>query len=91
MIKSFKHKGLKELFETGKSKKVPYEMHKRTLMILDLLDAANEPEGLNVAALQFHELKGNRKGCYALKVTGNYRITFEWDSGAIIVNLEDYH
>ncbi len=91
MIKSFKHKGLKELFETGQSKKIPHIMQKRALMILDVLDATDEPKGMDVSGLDFHGLKGARKACYAVKVTGNYRITFAWDNGAIIVNLEDYH
>ncbi|MGQ0663715.1 MAG: type II toxin-antitoxin system RelE/ParE family toxin [Pseudomonadota bacterium] len=40
----------------------------------------------------FHERKGDRRGTYAMKVTGNWRITFRWQDGAaVLVDLEDYH
>ncbi|MFV0431486.1 MAG: type II toxin-antitoxin system RelE/ParE family toxin [Alphaproteobacteria bacterium] len=94
MIKNFKHKGLKKLFETGLSPKASPELQTRCLIILDLLDTADTadtPDAMNVAGLRFHELKHNRKGCFSVSVTGNYRITFEWDDGATVVDLEDYH
>ena len=41
---------------------------------------------------KFHELKGDRKGTYSITVTGNYRITFQFDGeDATNVDLEDYH
>jgi proteic killer suppression protein len=47
---------------------------------------------MNVPGWHFHELGGDRKGVYSVRVTQNWRITFEWDGeDAIRVDYEDYH
>lgn len=90
-IVGFRHKGLCELYETGRSAKVGKPLHKTALRILDRLNAIAAPGDCR-GVRGFHELKGERKGTYALRVTGNWRITFRWDSGgAADINLEDYH
>jgi proteic killer suppression protein len=46
----------------------------------------------NLPGYKFHPLTGGRKGTYAVTVTGNWRLTFEFDDeGAKNVSLEDYH
>lgn len=61
-------------------------------MILDALDAAAEPQDMNVPGLRFHQLTGSRAGEYSVTVSANWRITFAFDDGdATGVNLEDYH
>jgi proteic killer suppression protein len=56
------------------------------------LDAAKEPDDMSLPGYKFHALKGERKGEYAVSVSGNWRITFDFDGqDAINVNLEDYH
>jgi proteic killer suppression protein len=51
-----------------------------------------KPEDMNLPGLKYHGLSGTRKGTYSVWVSGNWRITFEFDSGdAVNVNLEDYH
>jgi len=60
--------------------------------MLDRLDASRVAEDMNLPGYKFHELTGDRKGTYAVAVTGNWRITFEFDDKrAKNVNLEDYH
>ena len=60
-------------------------------MILDHLDAIVVPEDC-IGVRDFHQLKGKRKGTYAMSVSGNYRITFRWDDGDVVdVDFEDYH
>lgn len=60
--------------------------------MLDRLDAAVKPEDMNIPGYTFHPLLGDRKGTYAVTVTGNWRITYKFDGeDAIDVNLEDYH
>ena len=61
-LKNFRHKGLKELFETGNSKGVPGAMRSRIVRQLDVLDAATSVRGVNVPGYQLHPLKGDRKG-----------------------------
>ncbi len=64
MIKKFKQKKLKDLFENGKSPKIGKNLHKRILLILDILHGAYIPEDVNFPGSKFHGLKGDRKGFY---------------------------
>jgi toxin HigB-1 len=91
VLKTFKHKGLKELFEKGVSRKVNAQQAAKCLRVMDALDASQIPEHMNIPGYRFHGLNTTPKS-YAISVTGNYRITFEWDGiDATKVNLEDYH
>ena len=91
MIKSFQHKGLKQLFEKGSSAKINQQHKAKCLRLLDALDAATLPQEMNIPGFGFHGLEGNQKR-YAVSVSGNYRIKFEWEGeDAIHVLYEDYH
>jgi proteic killer suppression protein len=91
MIKSFKHKGLAELFEQGHSRKVRQDLQLRSLRRLDALDQAELLTDLNVPGFNFHGLQGSPKR-YSIHVNGPWCITFEWEEGnAIQVDLEQYH
>lgn len=92
MICNFRHKGLAELFKTGKSQKVNAALHARALRRLDALDAADEPSALNIPGFNFHALHGYKPTRYSLHVNGPWCITFEWAEGdALRVDLEQYH
>lgn len=92
MIKSFRHKGLKKLFEIGDRRGVLTDLAPRIRRMLDALDATNDLKDLNLPSFDLHELKGDRKGIYAMKVNKNWRITFRFIKGeAHDVDLEDYH
>jgi proteic killer suppression protein len=92
MIRSFKSKALQALWERGRAKGIDPKSLKRIRRILSALHAATKPEDLNLPGFKFHELKGNRKGEYAVTVRANFRIVFEWEEGmAVRVNEEDYH
>ena len=42
--------------------------------------------------LWLHQLAGNRRGVWSIRVSGNWRITFRFEEGeALDVDLEDYH
>lgn len=92
MIASFKHKGLKRLYEDGDRSKLPPELIGRIEDILLVLDAATGPEGMNRPSFRLHPLKGDRKGQWAVTVRANWRILFGFDGGnAIDVDFTDYH
>lgn len=91
MIKSFCHQGLTRFWNSNDKKGLPVKNTAKVARILDMLDTATQPNAMNVIGWDFHELKGRRAGVYAVTVTGNWRITFEWDGGAVRVNIEDYH
>ncbi len=91
MIKSFRHKGLEEVFETGRSARVRHDLKARCLRRLDALNAAARPRDTNIPGFDFHGLKGKPKR-YSVHVNGPWCITFEWKNGhPIKVNLEQYH
>ena len=92
MIQKFKHKGLKRLFESGTSSGVNPQHVNRIRMILALLETAEIIEDMDLPGLELHPLRGNREGTWAVKVSGNWRITFKIKNGdAFDLNYEDYH
>ena len=92
MIKSFKHKGLRELFESGKTKRISVDFSARLLRQMDAINQADAPEELNFPGYGLHELKGEFASFWAVKVNKNWRLTFRFvDGNAVELNLEDYH
>jgi len=93
-IKTFKHKGVEEVFCTGRSRRIGSEFHKRMSLILDAIDGATCAGDLR-GARGFHALSGDRAGSFAVSVSGNWRVTFRFehgDEGGILdVDFEDYH
>lgn len=89
-IIGFKSKALRRLFEDGQHRKIPPQLVNKLIELLDHLEAAKIKQDLNIAG--FHQLKGERKGTFAWKVTANWRLTFKFSGGdAYDVALEDYH
>jgi proteic killer suppression protein len=92
MIKKFKHKGMRKLFESGVVTGIQPQHSTQLRRILALLETADSIEDMDLPGLNLHELKGNRKGTYAVKVTGNWRVTFQIADGDVFdVGYEDYH
>ena len=92
MIRTFRHRGLNRFFTKGERRGIDAKQADRIRRILDRLDAAPRPGDLNVPGFKFHGLSGTRKGTYSVWISGNWRITFEFEAGdAVNVNLEDYH
>lgn len=92
MIRKFKHKGLKKLFETGNTSGIDTQYVTKLRQILALLETAETIEDMDLPGLNLHELKGQRKGTYAVKVIGNWRVTFILNDGEVVdTNYEDYH
>ena len=92
MIKSFKHKGLKQLFEKGIVSGIPAQDAERINDRLQAIDTANEIAELNRQIYKLHPLKGEREGYWSITVRANWRITFQFSNGdAYILNYEDYH
>ena len=87
-----KHKGLRLLFEEDDVRRLHPEWVDKLRRTIAALNAITDPQEMDLPGYGFHELRGNRKGTYALTVTRNWRVTFEWDSeGPYNVDLEDYH
>lgn len=92
MIKSFKHKGLKSLFEKGKTSGVNQDHIKKLRLILTFLNEAHILEDINFPGSDLHRLKGKLKDIWSVKVSGNWRITFRYSEGNVHdVDYQDYH
>jgi proteic killer suppression protein len=92
MIKSFKHKGLEQFFESGITRGIQQSHVKKLRMQLAVLNTAISIEDVDVPGYRLHPLKGDRAGTWSITVNGNWRITFEFTEGNVyIVNYEDYH
>jgi proteic killer suppression protein len=92
VIKSFRHKGLRKLFETGNGAGVQANHRKRLRMQLAALDTAQTIEDMNLPGFALHALKGELRGRWAISVNGNWRLTFEFkDGNAYVLDYEDYH
>ena len=92
MIRSFRHKGLKRLYEDEDSSKLRPDLVDRIVAILTLLDRARTIEAMSNPSLRLHLLKGDLKGYWAVTVRANWRIIFRFESGnAFDVDLVDYH
>lgn len=92
MIRSFKHKGLERFFLTGTKAGVQARHTDRLRLILARLNVSTSPQDMALPGLQLHELRGNRRGTWVVKVSGNWRLTFAFhDVDAIDVDYEDYH
>ncbi len=92
MIRTFKHRGLKRLYERDDHSQVRSTHLDRIEDILARLDVAVVPSDLDLPGYGLHPLKGELKGFWALKVSGNWRIIFRFKDGdAFELNLVDYH
>ncbi len=82
MIKAFSHRGLERFFRDDDLRGINAQHSARIRRLLDRLDVVPAVDDMNLPGLGFHELKGDRKGVYAVKVTGNWRVTFRFEAGA---------
>lgn len=91
-IRSFRHKGLERFFLRGTTAGIQARHAQRLRLILGRLGVSQEPGDMALPGLELHPLRGDRKGTWAVKVSGNWRITFRFVEQDIEdINYEDYH
>ena len=92
MIRSFRHKGLQRFFFDGNKKGIQPKHAEKLADILDLLDATSEIKDMNFPGSDLHPMKGDLRGFWSVKVSGNWRIVFRFDNGDVFdVDYVDYH
>lgn len=92
MIQSFKHKGLRQLFEKGTARGIRADQVAKVENILAVLNRARRPTDMDLPGFGLHRLKGDLKDFWSVKVRANWRIIFRFeDSGVYDVDLLDYH
>ena len=91
-IRTFRHRGLERFFTSGSKAGVQTKHADRLRLILGRLNVAAEPRDMNLPGLDLHLLRGYRRGRWAVKVSGNWRVTFAFvERGVEKVDYEDYH
>ena len=92
MIRSFKHRGLKRLYERDDRSGIRPDLVDTVQEILTVLDDAVTPQELRLPGYRLHPLKGDLKGFWSVTVRANWRIIFRFDGAdAFDVELIDYH
>ncbi|MBI5789489.1 MAG: type II toxin-antitoxin system RelE/ParE family toxin [Candidatus Schekmanbacteria bacterium] len=93
MIKSFKCKQTKKIFERSFSRKFPHDIQQIAFRKLRMLNRSNSLNDLRVPpANRLEALQGERKAQFSIRINDQWRICFEW-SGHDATNVEivDYH
>jgi len=92
MIQSFKHRGLKRLYETGDRSGIRPDLIHSIEDILARLDVSDRPQDMNLPGYRLHSLKGGLKGMWSVTVRANWRIVFRFIGNDVFdVELLDYH
>lgn len=92
MIRSFRHKGLKRLFEEDDTRGLNVEHTDKLRRILARLDSAKIIADMDLPGYRLHALKGGLQGFYSVTVRANWRVIFQFDQGeALNVDYVDYH
>ena len=92
MIRSFRHKGLRRLFELDDRRRLPAEDADQIRRILARLNVSSAPEDMDAPGFKLHPLKGSLNGFWAVTVRANWLITFRFERGEVWdVDYVDYH
>jgi proteic killer suppression protein len=92
MIKSFRHKGIQEFFETGSKAGIQPSQASRLRVQLTRLDSVTCPQDMNAPGWGLHPLSGRLSGYWSITVNGNWRLTFAFEgTDAVLVDYRDYH
>jgi proteic killer suppression protein len=92
MIRRFRHRGLERFFQSGDASGIGPQHTARLRRLLTSLNTTAGPSGMNLPGYRLHRLRGDREGQWAVSLSGNWRIVFEFeDDDATNVDLVDYH
>ena len=92
MIRTFRHRGLRRLYERDDPSRVAASLVGRITLALADLDSASSPSDIDLPGYRLHPLKGDLKGLWSISISGNWRITFRFEGGDVCdVDLVDYH
>jgi proteic killer suppression protein len=93
VIKTFADKRTRDLYVTGRARRLPSDLAARAARKLEYVDLATRLDDLKVPpGNRLHALGGDRKGQHAIAVNDQWRICFRFcDGDAYDVELCDYH
>ncbi|MFT4861220.1 MAG: proteic killer suppression protein [Pseudohongiellaceae bacterium] len=90
---TFADKHTKELYQRGKSRKIPPDVLSRAVRKLEYVNIATSLVDLKAPLGNgLHQLSGDRKGQYSITINDQWRICFRFEDGdAYDVEFCDYH
>ncbi len=92
VIKSYRHKGLRAFAESGSKAGIQARHAEKLRRLLTALDVAAQPQDMAAPGYHLHALSGNLSGQWAVKVDGNWRLTFAFErEDVILLDYQDYH
>ena len=92
MIRIIRHKGLRRYYETGSTSGIQTAHAVRLRIQLAALDTAQKIQDMDIPGYRLHPLKGKLKDRWSVWVNGNWRLTFEFKKGdVLLLDYEDYH
>ncbi|MDR3750906.1 MAG: type II toxin-antitoxin system RelE/ParE family toxin [Terracidiphilus sp.] len=92
VIKSFRHVGIEKFFATGSKAGIQPSHAAKLSVQLFQLNRAKSASDMDAPGWGLHSLRGDLKRHWAVKVNGNWRLTFTFEGeNAILVDYQDYH
>jgi proteic killer suppression protein len=92
VIRGFRHKGLKRLFEDGEAKGLQAAHIQKVENILAVLNRARKPQDMDLPGFRLHRLTGDLKDFWSVTVRASWRVIFRFEEDdAYDVDLIDYH
>jgi toxin HigB-1 len=82
---------MERFFTTGIKSGIQAQHAERLRLILGRLNVSTSARDMNLPGLELHQLRGSRKNTWAVKVSGNWRVTFVCAGKDVEqVDYEDY-
>jgi toxin HigB-1 len=93
LIVGFRDKALERFWRDNDARGLPArQVEKIRAMLTALGEATNLAEIERYSRWRLHQLKGDRRGIWAMVVTRNHRLTFRlFGRNVTEIDLEDYH
>nr|WP_305888225.1 type II toxin-antitoxin system RelE/ParE family toxin [Stenotrophomonas sp. 9(2022)] len=92
VIVSFRHKGLRALYDRGDASGVRADHVGRLRRLLHQLDQASLPGDMGLPGNRLHPLQGNYKGYWSVSVSASWRLVFRFRGLDVeLVDYLDYH
>ncbi len=92
MIRTIRHRGLKRLFENDDRSRLDPRLVPKLRRVLFRLHGATLPDDMNQPGYGLHQLSGDLRGLWAVRVSANWRVIFRFADGNVFdVDLVDYH
>lgn len=93
MIRSFRDRETKKVWDGARSRRLPGDIQDAALRKLAALDAAERLDDLrHPPGNRLEALTGNRKGQYSVRINQQWRVCFRWvGEGCEDVEICDYH